>query len=343
MTRAPSSPRADLTLGRHLTEQRTQTPTLTDTLVSLLGQVAWAAKVLAAVLRTSGLAGLRGATGDINVQGESQKKLDLLGNETFISAFRGTSLVRVMVSEELEAPLVLTSPPARAPYDLYVDPLDGSSNLDVNGAVGSIFSVHRAAPDGGGDASLLRQGSEQVAAGYVMYGPGTVLVYTAGAGTHGFTLDPAVGEFVLSHERMQIPPRGATYSVNEGLARTWEPPIRRFIESLRDHPAGGRPYSLRYVGALVADLHRTLCDGGVYLYPAAASTDPRKRTGKLRLMYEAAPLALVTEQAGGRASTGTERILDVTPTSVHQRVPLIIGSPHEVSQVEAFMAEGGQS
>ena len=335
------SPSAQPTLGRHLVAQKNQNPRLSEDLVALLGQVAWAAKVLAATLRTTGLAELRGETGEINVQGESQKKLDLVGNETVIAAFRGTGLVRVMVSEELESPLVLTPAPERAPSDLYIDPLDGSSNLDVNGAVGSIFSVHRAAP-GSGDEALLRQGSEQVAAGYVMYGPGTVLVYTAGAGTHGFTLDPAIGEFVLSHERMSIPGRGATYSVNEGQSRTWPGAVRRFVESLRDHPPGGKPYSLRYVGALVADLHRTLCDGGVYLYPASGSTDPRKRTGKLRLMYEAAPLAFVTEQAGGRASTGTERILDVKPASIHQRVPLIIGSPHEVSQVEAFMAEGGE-
>lgn len=333
---------AHLTLGRHLAAEARRNPVLTPDLVALLGQVAWAAKVLAAALRTSGLVELIGETGEINVQGESQKKLDLLGNETFIAAFRGADLVRTMVSEELESPLALAPASGRAPYDLYVDPLDGSSNLDVNGAVGSIFSLHRAAPQGAGDEALLRQGSEQVAAGYVMYGPGTILVYTAGAGTHGFTLDPSVGEFVLSHERMQIPPRGSTYSINEGLARTWHPAIRRFIESLRDHPAGGRPYSLRYVGALVADLHRTLCDGGVYLYPASGSTDPMRRTGKLRLMYEAAPLALVTEQAGGSASTGTERILDVKPTSIHQRVPLIIGSPHEVSQAEAFMAAGGE-
>ena len=333
-----SSPPAPPTLGRYLVAEGARNAALTGDLVALLGQIAWAAKVLAAVLRTSGLTGLRGATGDVNVQGEAQKKLDLLGNETVISAFRGTGLVRAMVSEELESPLALSD--GAAPYDLYIDPLDGSSNLDVNGAVGSIFSVHRA--QGTGDASLLRRGAEQVAAGYVMYGPGTVLVYTAGAGTHGFTLDPAVGEFVLSHERMTIPTRGASYSVNEGNTRTWPRGVQRFIESLREHPPGGKPYSLRYVGALVADLHRTLLDGGIYLYPAAASSDPKKRTGKLRLMYEAAPLALVTEQAGGRASTGYERILDVTATSVHQRVPLIIGSPHEVSQLETFIAEGGE-
>ncbi len=308
-------------------------------LSSLLAQVASAAKAIAEALRGAGLSHLVGLTGDVNVQGEAVKKLDVFANEAFIAAFSRIGLVCALVSEELEAPLLLVEDCARHEYVLFIDPLDGSSNADVNGAVGSIFSIHRRASTGSrmDQSDLLGHGAAQVAAGYVMYGTGTVLVYTAGHGAHGFTLDPASGEFLLSHSRIRIPSRGRTYSVNEGRANFWTRPMRRFVDSLREHdPPSGRPYSARYSGALVADLHRILVDGGVYLYPAETGSG-RAATGKLRLMYEAAPLAFVVEEAGGRASTGTERILDVTPGAVHQRVPLIIGSPYEVSLAETFL------
>lgn len=307
--------------------------------VGLLTQITWAAKIIARALRQAGLIDLLGVSGGLNVQGEAVKKLDLFANETFIDAFREKGLVCAVVSEEMEGPYLLAEDCERAGYSLFVDPLDGSSNLDVNGTVGSIFSIHRRQRPGlrSDEAELLKPGSAQAAAGYVLYGPSTILVFTAGHGAAGFTLDPSIGEFLLSHESLHIPARGRTYSVNEGRSRSWPLAIRTFIDALKERdPAKGRPYSARYAGALVADLHRTLLDGGIYLYPAETA-EGGKPTGKLRLMYEAAPLAFVTEQAGGRASTGRQRILDVTPTSIHQRVPLFIGSPDDVALAEDFI------
>ncbi len=329
-------------LIRHLLGEKQTYPDQAVELAGLLTQIVWAAKVIARALREAGLVDLLGVTGGVNVQGEAVKKLDVFTNETFIAAFRQMGLVCAVVSEEMEGPYLLAEDCERAGYALFVDPLDGSLNADVNGTVGSIFSIHRRPGGGrGGDESeLLRPGTAQVAAGYVLYGPSTILVYTAGYGVHGFTLDTSIGEFLLSHEHVRIPPRGRTYSVNEGHSRFWLPAIRKFIDALKaPDPANGRPYSARYAGALVADLHRTLLEGGVYLYPAETA-DGGKPAGKLRLMYEAAPLAFVTEQAGGRASTGIERILDIVPASIHQRVPLIIGSLEEVSLAEAFIREG---
>jgi len=209
--------------------------------------------------------------------------------------------------------------------------------LDVNGTIGTIFSIHhRLSGDAHGtEKEWLRPGSDQVAAGYVIYGPGTILVYTAGNGVHGFTLDPSIGEFLLSHENIRIPTRGKTYSINEGNYPAWQPPTRSLIDYLKEKDsATDRPYSSRYAGALVADFHRTLLQGGIFLYPG----DAKNPQGKLRLLYEAAPLAFVAEQAGGRAGTGTGRILDVRPTGLHQRVPLLIGSPEDVILAEAFCA-----
>lgn len=330
-----------ITLTRHLLSEERAHPDWSVQITPLLTQIAWAAKVIADVLRRANLAGVLGATGGINVQGEVVRKLDVFANDTFIAALRQMGLVCALVSEEMEAPFLLAEDCARGQYSLFIDPLDGSSNLDVNGTVGSIFCVHRRSGTGprSDESDLLRLGSAQAAGGYVMYGPSTVLVYTAGQGVYGFTLDSSTGEFLLSHERIRIPPRGRYYSANEGHSRSWPPGIRCFLDWLREpDPASGRPYSARYAGALVADAHRTLLEGGVYLYPPD-TTDQDRATGKLRLMYEAAPLAFVFEQAGGRASTGTQRILDITPTSIHQRVPLIIGSPEEVSLAEAFLRE----
>lgn len=324
----------------HLLAQEQAHPDQAVQLASLLTQIAWAGKVIAHALRQAGLLDLLGVTGGINVQGETVKKLDVYANDTFIAAFRQMGLVCAVVSEEMEGPFLLAEDCDRAGYALFIDPLDGSSNVDVNGAVGSIFSVHRRPRTGAptDESELLRPGSAQVAAGYVLYGPSTILVYTAGHGLYGFTLDTSIGEFVLSHERIRVPAQGRTYSVNEGHSRSWSPAIRKFLDALKEPGRANSPYSARYAGALVADLHRTLLEGGVYLYPAETA-DQRKPTGKLRLMYEAAPLAFVTEQAGGRASTGTERILDITPTSIHQRVPLIIGSPEDVSLAEALIRQ----
>ncbi|MFQ5521824.1 MAG: class 1 fructose-1,6-bisphosphatase, partial [Candidatus Methylomirabilia bacterium] len=250
-------------------------------------------------------------------------------------------LVSTVVSEEMDEPLYLEKAGERAKYVVCIDPVDGSSNIDSNGIVGTIFSI-RPRKGRGPDqvaADVLQPGTAQVAAGYVMYGPTTMFVYTARDGLRAFTLDPTLGEFLLSHENIRMPAKGKTYSVNEGHFHRWHPYTRRLVEYLRtiDKPTG-RPYSLRYAGSMVADLHRTLLEGGIFLYPADVD-DPKKPTGKLRLLYEAAPAALVVDQAGGRASTGTEQILEIQPTSPHQRVPLIIGSPEDVALAEEFYQE----
>jgi len=221
-------------------------------------------------------------------------------------------------------------------YLLLVDPLDGSSNIDINGTVGTIFSITRRSDETLEETpakDFLQKGTRQVAAGYIMYGPSTILVFTNGDGVHGFTLDPGIGEFVLSHPNIQMPKRGKAYSINVGNCSNWEPSMRQYIDHLNDvDAASGRPYSLRYVGSLVADFHRVLLEGGVYLYPG----DKKKPNGKLRLLYECFPLAFIAEQAGGSASNGKQRILDLEPSTLHQRCPLIIGSTEDVAMADKF-------
>jgi fructose-1,6-bisphosphatase I len=231
-----------------------------------------------------------------------------------------------MASEESEDIIPIPDGGKRGKYVLMFDPLDGSSNIDVNASIGTIFSIHRRVTPGEGDGTAedcLQPGTAQVAAGYFIYGSSTMMVYTTGHGVDGFTLDPSLGEFLLSHEHITIPARGKIYSINEGNVKQWDTPTRRYIEDVKN-----RPYSLRYIGSLVSDFHRNLLKGGIFLYPG-----PK---GKLRLLYEAAPLAMVVEQAGGAASTGTERIMSIQPTSLHQKVPLIIGSREDVAEYEAY-------
>jgi len=304
-------------------------------LAVVLNQLAVAGKLIARELSQAALVGRLGDAGRINVQGEVVKKLDLWANEVVVRALEASGLVGVVVSEELDDPLHLGD----GPYVVCIDPVDGSSNLDINGIVGTIFSVRRR---GGGQegmaADAAQPGSAQVAAGYIMYGPSTVLVYTVGQGVHGFTLEPTIGEFIQSHEDIRIPGRGRIYSVNDANAPLWQPGIGRYVEYLRAHDkATGRPYTARYVGSMVADVHRTLLEGGIFLYPAILGPDGRA-SGKLRLQYEAAPMGFLVEQAGGRASTGGERILDVEPRSPHQRVPIMIGSAEDVALAEEFVA-----
>jgi len=329
----------ELTLAQHV---RSLGGSEAGDLAIVLDQLALAGKVIARELARAALIGQLGTTGETNVQGETVKKLDIWANDVVVNALEATGLVCTLVSEEMAEPIHLAQHCARGRYIACFDPVDGSSNLDVNGIVGTIFSIRRC--QGGGNdhvaADTLRPGTEQVAAGYIMYGPGTLLVYTAGDGVNGFTLDPTVGRFVRSHQGIRIPARGRTYSVNEGNSPRWDPSLRRYIEHLRaTDVASGRPYTARYVGSLVADLHRTLLEGGIYLYPADASADG-KAAGKLRLLYEAAPMGFITEQAGGKASTGRERILDIQPTAYHQRVPLLIGSPEDVTLAEEFISGG---
>jgi fructose-1,6-bisphosphatase I len=306
----------------------------------LLSQITTAARIVAQELRRAGLGGMLGKTGALNVQQEEVKKLDEFANETLISACEESGLVFGAASEELAGP---THFPlhgrAGAAYAVLIDPLDGSSNTDVNGALGSIFSIfrRRSLQGQGTDADLLRAGRELFAAGYILYGPSTILVYSRGKGVHAFTLDPGVGQFFQTQYQIRMPAHGSVYSTNEGNRRKWQPGAAEFIDRLEsdDSPAG-KPYSTRYTGCLTADFHRILLEGGVYLYPEVRGADGRY-SGKLRLLYEAAPLSYLAQNAGGRGSTGKECILDIQPTSLHQRVGLILGSQAEVHLAEQIL------
>ena len=327
--------RKAFTLARFITETQAGYPAATGEFSALLVQIGLAGKILTRDLRRAGLLDILGATGETNVQGEAVKKLDTIANETLIKVFQHTGLVCALASEEMEKPLFLSENWPHGKYMLLFDPLDGSSNTDVNMPMGTIFSVlHYEGAAGPAAEDLVRGGTQQVAAGYLMYGSSTVLVFTSGKGVHEFTLDPDLGEYLLSKEGIRMPMKGAVYSANEGNACKWVPGVRRFIDYLKeaDKPTA-RPYTLRYSGCLVADVHRLLTGGGIYLYPA----ETNKPEGKLRLLYEANPLAMVVEQAGGRASTGAERILAITPQALHQRVPLLIGSGDDVAMAEAFI------
>jgi fructose-1,6-bisphosphatase I len=323
-----------ITLTRHIIEKQAAHPGATGEFSALMVQIGLVGKMIAHDLRRAGLINILGATGETNIQGEAVKKLDGIANETFLKVFHYSELVCAVASEEMEKPVHLPENCPRGKYMLLFDPLDGSSNTDVNMPLGSIFSILRYDGKAGlpSEAELIRRGTEQVAAGYLIYGSSTMLVFTAGQGVHGFTLDPGVGEYLLSHENIRIPAKGKAYAVNEGNSHKWPAGTRQFVEYLKTpDKATGRPYSTRYSGCLVADVHRMLLEGGIYLYPGETA----KPEGKLRLLYEANPLAMVVEQAGGRASTGTMRILEVEPKGLHQRVPLLIGSSEDVILAEA--------
>ena len=325
-----------LTLSRFIIQKQAAHPGATGEFSSLLAQIGLVGKLIAQDLRRAGLINILGTTGEINVQGETVKKLDEIANETFLKAFRHSGLVCALASEEMEKPVLLPENWPQAKYMLLFDPLDGSSNTDCNMPLGAIFSVLKfeskdRMPT---EDDLVRKGTEQVAAGYLLYGSSTMLVYTVGQGVHGFTLEPGIGEYLLSHEQIRMPARGKVYGVNEGNYHKWTTGTKKYVDGLKiPDKATGRPYSVRYSGCLVADLHRILLGGGIYLYPGELD----KPEGKLRLLYEANPLAWIVEQAGGRASTGTMRILDVEAKQLHQRVPLIIGSADDVRDAEHYI------
>ncbi len=320
-------------LSRFIIEGQAGHPAATGEFSVLLTQIGMVGKIIARDLRRAGLIDILGATGETNVQGETVKKLDQIANETFVRAFEHSGLVSMLASEELDQAMPLPRHWPKGKYMLLFDPLDGSSNTDVNMPLGAIFSVLR--HDGKTppvEEHLLRKGTEQVAAGYLLYGASTMLVFTVGHGLHGFTLEPSIGEYLLSHEAMRMPARGKQYAVNEGNYHKWPAGTQRYLDRLKmTDKATGRPYSGRYTGCLVADVHRMLLSGGIYLYPG----EKDKPEGKLRLLYEANPLAMVVEQAGGKASTGEVRILDVQPAALHQRTPLLIGSAEDVNEAEA--------
>lgn len=336
------SPFADLqsldrdctTLSRHVLQQLHSFADEAQDLSAIMNRIALAAKLIARRLSRAGLMeGALGFTGNINVQGESVKKMDIYANDVFISVFKQSGLVCRLASEEMEKPYYIPENCPIGRYTLIYDPIDGSSNLDTNLNVGSIFSIRQQEGDDidGNAQDLLQNGRKQLAAGYVLYGPSTMLVYSIGTGVHAFTLDPSLGEFILSSENIKVPEHGSIYSVNEGNFWQWDESIRDYIRYVHRHEG----YTARYGGALVGDIHRILFQGGVFLYPGTV----KKPEGKLRLLYESAPLAFLIEQAGGRASTGTQNILDVVPKSIHARTPLIIGSKDDVALVESFIQE----
>ncbi|WP_437758826.1 class 1 fructose-bisphosphatase [Sorangium sp. So ce1389] len=327
--------RIGITLETYILEGMLGFPAATGAFTSLLNQLSLAAKLVTSKVRRAGLANVLGYTGQTNVQGEVVQKLDEVANETLLSVLGRRGHCAAVVSEELGELRLLSTDP-RAKYLVVVDPLDGSSNIDVNISIGTIFGVLRKsdAKMGADPSDFLRPGRDLLAAGYVLYGSSTLLVLTTGlGGVHGFTYDPTVGEFFLSHENIRIPERGATYSINEGHSARWPEAVRRWNAWIKEeNKHEGRPYGARYVGSLVADAHRTLLKGGVFAYPA-----DRNGQGKLRLLYEANPFAFIFEAAGGKASTGTDRILDLVPRSLHERVPLVIGSPRDVDDYEQFL------
>ncbi len=332
MTRAP------LTLDRFILEEQKSFPGSTGELSLLLMRFGVAGKRIASALARAGLTGALGAAGSENVQGEEQKKLDVLANEILLESFDYGGLVTIAASEEMEEPFVYRGSLEQGRYAVLFDPMDGSSNIDVNGTLGTIFSIRRRRDGTVND--LLRPGTDQVAAGYVLFGPAVVLVYTSGDGVHLFTLDPSIGEFLLTRRDIRMPERGKGYAVNEGRAHAWSEGVRAFVERLKTpEPGSGRVHSTRYSASLVADVHRFLLEGGIYLYPGDAKAG-RGGGGKLRVLYECHPLALVVEQAGGRASTGAARVLDVTPGTLHQRMPLAIGSRAEVELFDEYAARG---
>jgi fructose-1,6-bisphosphatase I len=319
-----------ITIQQHIyEEQRRHSPQATGDFSWLLSGITLATKVIGAHVRRAGLIDILGSTGQQNVQGEMMEKLDVLANQTLLHSIGRRGNVAVMASEENQEVVVVERDWKQGKYVVLFDPLDGSSNIDVNVSVGTIFSIFRREPnpDAGRKPldDVLQPGYKQLAAGYVVYGSSTMLVYTTGHGVYGFTLDPSIGAYMISHERITMPRQGNIYSVNEANADSFPEPYRRFLAQLRSGQTG-RTYTSRYIGSLVADFHRTLLKGGVFIYPPTKA-HPQ---GKLRLLYEANPIAFLAEQAGGRASNGKQDILQIQPTDLHQRTPLLVGSQEEI-------------
>jgi fructose-1,6-bisphosphatase I len=330
-----------VTVSRHIINSQRMHPEATGELSGLLSELIIAGKTISAEVNMAGLADILGMSGKTNIQGESVQKLDEFANNTIKRRMAKSGNICVMTSEEDEG-MIPVAEGYEGKYTLAFDPLDGSSNIDVNVSIGTIFSIHRRiSPHSSGQGNmkdLLQKGSQQIAAGYIIYGSSTMLVFSTGEGVHGFTLDPSVGEFFLSHPDIQIPERGIYFSINEGNYKYWNNDIRRYIEWVKEiDEDDGRPLSGRYIGTLVSDFHRNLIKGGIFLYPTD-NKNPDKVSGKLRLLYEASPFAFMVEQAGGRAITGDGRnISDIEPEDLHQRVPLIIGSKYDVDTVEDFL------
>ena len=327
------------TLGEFVIDRQKDFPGSSGELSRILSAIRLASKIVNQEINKAGVAtDILGAAGSENIQGEQQQKLDVYADEKFIKAIEARGVVCGIGSEENDDYIAFESEKCQnGKYVLLMDPLDGSSNIDVNVSIGTIFSVFERKSEIGNKAELkdfLQIGDKQVAAGYVIYGSSTMLVFTTGNGVHGFTYDPGIGTFILSHPDMKFPDNGKIYSVNEGNYNNFNQGVRRYIKYCQEIDAStNRPYTGRYIGSLVADFHRNLIKGGIYMYPATTAAP----NGKLRLLYECSPLAFLAEQAGGSASTGTERVMEVEPTELHQRVPYFIGSKEMVEMAEAFL------
>jgi fructose-1,6-bisphosphatase I len=324
-----------ITLSRHIVEQERLYPEATGAFSNILYDIALAAKIISREVNRAGLVDIVGSAGRFNVHGEDVRKLDMFANDVIFDSMDHTGNLCVMASEEVDDPIPIPEQFPCGNYVLLHDPLDGSSNIEVNVSLGTIFSIHKKVSTGdrGEMQDLMQPGRRQLAAGYVVYGSSTMLVYTTGAGVHGFTLEPSIGEFLLSHPDMRIPEPGKhMYSVNEAYYKRWSPGQQKAVDTLKD-----QDYSLRYIGSLVADFHRTLLYGGIFMYPS----DKKSPKGKLRLLYEASPMAMVMEEAGGASSNGRVSILDVEPEELHERTPLYLGNKDLVKMVDSALAENG--
>jgi len=325
---------SNMTLTHSILKDMKQHPQATGQLSILLHAIEMSCKYISSKVRAAGLFKLYGTEGSTNVQGEVVKKLDVVANEAFITSLKRSQAVSLMVSEENETEITVKDA-AVGHYLVTFDPLDGSSNIDANVSIGTIFGIYRKPGDESYEASvkdILQPGNKLVAAGYCMYGSATMIVLTIGYGVNGFTLDPSTGEFVLTHPNIKTPNKKLIYSINEGYSKYWFDPVKDYINKIKDPQDSKSIYSARYVGSMVADVHRTLLYGGIFIYPA----DSRSKEGKLRLLYEANPMSMILEQAGGKATTGLQRILDIQPTNIHQRVPVILGSKENVEELEQY-------
>lgn len=328
------------TFTRFLIEEQRRIPAATGDFTSLVNDVITACKEISHAVNRGNLIDVLGSAGSENVQGEIQKKLDLIANEIMINAVDWTGHLAALVSEEIDDVYPVPACYPRGKYLLVFDPLDGSSNTDVNVSVGTIFSVLRC-PEGISEPTaehFLKPGTQQVCAGYAIYGPTTMLIFTSGHGVNGFTLDKGIGEFILTHPHISIPADTQEFAINMSNQRFWEPPVQRYIQECLQGATGprGKNFNMRWIASLVAEVHRILARGGIFMYPRDNKDD---KPGRLRLLYETNPMALIVEQAGGAASTGYERMLEVQPTGLHQRVPFILGSHHEVERLVSYHRE----
>ncbi|KAL9234168.1 hypothetical protein vseg_009067 [Gypsophila vaccaria] len=335
MDHAADANRTDLmTITRHVLNEQSKHPESRGDFTILLSHIVLGCKFVCSAVNKAGLAKLIGLAGETNVQGEEQKKLDVLSNEVFVKALISSGRTCILVSEEDEE-ATFVEPSLRGKYCVCFDPLDGSSNIDCGVSIGTIFGIYSVKDVNNPTLDdVLQSGKDMVAAGYCMYGSSCTFVLSTGGGVNGFTLDPSLGEFILTHPDIKIPKKGKIYSVNEGNAKNWDSPTAKYVEKCKFPTDSSPPKSLRYIGSMVADVHRTLLYGGIFMYPG----DKKSPNGKLRVLYEVFPMSFLMEQAGGQAFTGKERALDLIPTKIHERSPVFLGSYDDVEDIKALYA-----